>query len=130
MEQVKDTVGIDAHRTAFGRRVCLVTDRINQAGLGWSLHLHCAGLAIDTEVLLLVLVVVVLVVVGRARSFRGRVLVMLLGGLSGLLNGRRRLRDVVSGRVCDGRLGKLVCSFGRGIGAHGASPLAFGSHVA
>ena len=57
MEQIKDTIGIDAHGATLRRRIGLVADRINQASLGRSFHLHGASFTIDTKVLLVVFII-------------------------------------------------------------------------
>jgi hypothetical protein len=56
VEQIKDTVGVDAHRATLGWRVGLVADGINQASLGGSFHLHGASFTVDTKVLLVIFV--------------------------------------------------------------------------
>lgn len=75
VEQIKDTIGIDAHRATLRRRVGLVADRINQASLGGSFHLHGASFTVDTKILFLVFIIILRVEFG-ARSLVGLVLVV------------------------------------------------------
>jgi hypothetical protein len=134
VEQVKDTVGVDAHRAIFRGRVGLVADGVDEAGLGRSLHLHGAGLAIDTVEAVFLIAVVSRVVIFRARSFRWRLVVFIVcggSGLAGLLDadGGLLLFGVVAvaGRV-ERQRSSGRRNFDGGIGAYGTSPLAFGCH--
>ncbi len=40
MEEIKDSISVNTDSAAFGRRIGVVADWIDEACLGWSFHLH------------------------------------------------------------------------------------------